>query len=46
MLKERSAYDKTAKAFIQREKAAKEMYVKCLSRRLSTRFKSLKKPIL
>ncbi|KAK6727043.1 hypothetical protein RB195_005006 [Necator americanus] len=43
MLKERSTYDKTAKAFIRREKAAKEMYLKCLSRRFSIRLKNLSK---
>ncbi|KAK5974119.1 hypothetical protein GCK32_014155 [Trichostrongylus colubriformis] len=43
MLKERSQYDDTAKAFIRREKTAKEMYFKCLSRRFSTRLKSFKK---
>ncbi|KAK6040825.1 C2 domain protein [Cooperia oncophora] len=44
MLKERSQYDATAKEFIRREKTAKEMYIKCLSRRFSTRLKSLKRP--
>lgn len=43
MLKERSSRDDAAKAFIRREKTAKEMYFKCLSRRFSTRLKSLKK---
>ncbi|CAJ0593369.1 unnamed protein product [Cylicocyclus nassatus] len=43
LLKERSAYDKTAKAFLRREKVAKEMYLKCITRRLSTRFRSTKK---
>ncbi|PIO62966.1 C2 domain protein [Teladorsagia circumcincta] len=43
MLKERSQHDDTAKAFIRREKTAKEMYFKCLSRRFSTRLKNFKK---
>ncbi|WKX92746.1 hypothetical protein Q1695_010630 [Nippostrongylus brasiliensis] len=43
MLKERSPHDNTAKAFIRREKAAKEMYFKNLSRRFSTRLKNLKR---
>ncbi|KAL6729830.1 hypothetical protein Aduo_000848 [Ancylostoma duodenale] len=44
MLKERSAYDATAKGFIRREKAAKKMYLKSLSRRFSIRLKNLRKP--
>ncbi|VDL79480.1 unnamed protein product [Nippostrongylus brasiliensis] len=43
MLKERSPHDNTAKAFIRREKAAKQMYFKNLSRRFSTRLKNLKR---